>query len=158
MTENASPSRGPNKDILLSASGPAAAYLAAELATAPPRRLAELLYDGAIRLCRQAMDAFDADDIGLAAERLARARQIVRQLQTYLPADGAAPAAEDLAAAYRQVHRRLIEAGFYRSRQAIERTLSLLVGRRRAWDAFLSAAGGRGGRIAARASTADWIG
>lgn len=156
MTDGAPEFRGQNKDIILSASGPAGAYLATEFATAPPRRLAELLYDGAIRLCRQAMEAFDADDPSLAARRLARAGEIVRQLQSYLR--GETGRTEDLAEACGQVRRRLTEAGFYRSRQAIAETLSLLLGRRDAWGAFL-AGGDEPTRCVQRARrVTDWVG
>jgi flagellar secretion chaperone FliS len=126
-----------NDDILFAAGSPAEAYRATQRATAPPRRLAELLYDAAIRLCREALDAFDADDFTRAGERLTRAQEIVHQLQARL---GGAPAATagPLVDTCGQVRCRLVEAGFYRSRQAIEQTLAMLVERRSAWGQDLA--------------------
>jgi len=122
-----------NDDILFAASSPADAYRATQRATAPPRRLAELLYDAAIRLCREALDAFDADDFTRAGERLTRAQEIVHQLQTRLRGGVRTGIAARLVDACGQVNGRLVEAGFYRSRQAIEQTLAMLVERRSAW-------------------------
>jgi len=135
----------------------AEAYQATERATAPPGRLAALLYDAAIRLCRQAIEAFDDDDLALAAERLVRARWTVRRLQTRLETGDGQPIAENLAGTYAEVHRRLIEADFYRSRRAIEQTISMLLERRDAWKTFLDSAASPSARDSRR-DVGQWVG
>ncbi len=142
-------------DILFAASSPAEAYRATQRATAPPRRLAEVLYDAAIRLCREALDAFDADDFTLADERLTRAQEIVHQIQAHLGGSTRTATTGQLIDTCGQVHCRLVEAGFYRSRQAIEQTLTMLVERRSAWGRDLAPAAGR---EAGTSGPAGWIG
>ena len=144
-----------NDDILFAASSPAEAYRATRRATAPPRRLAELLCDAAIRLCREALDAFDADDVTLAGERLTRAQEIVHQLQARLRGGAATGATGRLVDACGQVHCRLVEAGFYQSRQAIEQTLAMLVERRSTWGQDLALATGM---WAGASGPAGWVG
>lgn len=144
-----------NDDILFAASSPAEAYRATQRATTPPRRLAEVLYDAAIRLCREALDAFDADDFTLAGERLTRAQEIVHQLRARLRGGVPTGTTGRLVDTCGQVHCRLVEARFYRSRQAIEQTLAMLVQRRSAWGQDLALATGRS---TGDSSPTGWVG
>ena len=68
--------------------GVASAYMATDRAGATPRRLRVMLYDGAIRLCRQGLLALDGGEVTLAADRLARAGRIVEKLRRDLLAEG----------------------------------------------------------------------
>jgi len=124
--------------------GPAGAYLATELVTATPHRLRELLYDGAIRLCRQAVAALDAGDVERSADRFARARCVVQHLQASLGAADATPASRRFADLYEQVHRRLLEADFYRKREAANQTILILNCQRPAWRALVAESAGTG--------------
>jgi len=136
----------------------AEAYLTAQLVTTPPWRLQETLYDGAIRACVLAVHALDAGDADLAACRLRRARKIVQHLQGALSSCAGGPLGGQLAQMYDQVHRRLIEADFYRKREAVDESIQLLTYRRATLARFVEAIG-RGGTIAAPASDApSWIG
>ncbi len=115
--------------VLGAASGPAGAYLATELATAPPRRLRRYLMDAAVRCCREAVDALDADDAERARSRLERARQLLRQLRDTL----GTPAGEHVRRAhelYASADRMLIEAGHYTRRRTVLETVDLLIARR----------------------------
>ena len=116
--------------------GAASVYLAMELATAAPERLAVLLYDGAIQMCRQALAALDCGDTRLAAGRLGKAMQTVRRLQTSMGSGPTTPRHEDFVDLYEQVHRRLIEADFYRRREAVSESISMLSFQRPAWGEF----------------------
>ena len=116
--------------------GAASVYLATELATAAPERLAVLLYDGAIQMCRQALAALDCGDTQLAAGRLGRTMQTVRRLQTSLESGPATPRRQEFADLYEQVHSRLIEADFYRRREAVGESISMLSFQRPAWGEF----------------------
>jgi len=114
--------------------GVARAYLAADHAGATPRRLRILLYDGAIRLCRQGLRALDAGEADLAADRLARAARIVRQLRRDLLGEDRGQRLGRFARLYEHITRRLIEAGFYRSREPLRETIALLSCSRGDWD------------------------
>jgi flagellar biosynthetic protein FliS len=116
--------------------GPAAAYRAIELATATPPRLAERLYDGAIGLCQRAVEALDGGDFERAADRLTRAQGNFHQLQRSFEVPEASPRARRLADLCRQVRRRLVEADFYRRREAVNEAISLLVDLRPDWSAL----------------------
>jgi flagellin-specific chaperone FliS len=118
-----------DRQVLDGATGPAGAYLATELATTPPKRLRAALIDAAVRCCRQAVEALDADDPERARRRLDRARHLLRQLRDTLdaPRDEGARRAFELHA---HVDRMLTEAGHYARRRTVLDTLDVLSSRR----------------------------
>ena len=133
----------------------ASAYLDTEMAGAAPQRLCVLLYDGAIRLCRQALAALDAGDAHLAADRLGRARTSVQNLQDSLHAPGLPDERRMFADLYRRVHTRLIEADFYRRREVVRETITLLSRRRGGWQRLANCLGSD---HAAPAADRSWVG
>ena len=116
--------------------GPGAAYLATSLRTATPQRLAMLLYDGAIQLCRRALVSLEAGQVDVAADALKRAGRIVRQMQASLPDDVESRLRRELWDLCEQLHERLIEADFYHRREAIGESLFLLSRQRTAWALY----------------------
>ena len=138
--------------------GVAWAYMSADIAGAGPQRLRMLLYDGAIRLSRQAMAALDDGDVELAADRLARARASIRRLRDSLHADEGRSDRQRFVELYRQVHHRLIEADFYRRREGINETISLLNCGRAAWSEFAQAHCRQTLSSPAEASSKSWVG
>ena len=145
-------------EVASNGSGPAAAYMATELATAPPWRLGVMLYDGAISLCRQAVEALDAGEISLAADRLARARQIMQQLQHTLTETGPEELRERFTELYERAHRRLIEADFYRRREAVTDAISMLSYQRATWGDFVESLSNRPPAENADLPQSCWIG
>ena len=117
----------------------ASAYAATELAGATPQRLRILLFDGAIGLCREARRALDEGNAELAASRLARALLTVRQLQDCVRSAPQCPSRRRFVELYEQVHRGLIEADFYRRRESVSETISLLSRERLDWRRFAEA-------------------
>lgn len=115
--------------VLNAASGPAGAYLATELATAPPPRLRRMLVDAAVSCCRETVDALDAGDAEAARSQLQRARQLLRQLRDTFgaAADDDTRRAFEL---YARADTMLTEAGHYTRRRTVLETLDLLVSRR----------------------------
>ncbi len=111
----------------------ASAYRAADMASATPRRLRVLLYDAAVSLCRQAITALDEGDACLAADRLAKALRTVQQLQGGISGDDTPRCVAQFTDLYDEVRRRLAEADFYRRREPLTETVSLLDRRRIAW-------------------------
>ena len=146
----------PRDGSVFTAAGAARAYLAADHAGATPQRLRSLLYDGAIRLCRQGIAALDDDDADLAADRLARARRIIEQLRRGLGAEDPGHRLGRFADLYEQVARRLSEAGFYRSRQPVSETISLLNCWRGDWNALARSLDDAGEPSAS--AGASWVG
>lgn len=133
---------------------PAEAYLATERVTAAPTRLREVLYDGVMDLCRQALAAQDAGRGELAGDRLARARRIVAQLAATLAPDARDERAEAFAELYQRAHRRLIEAGFYHRRRPVAETFSALAGSRGDWLTLVRSAAPRAQAMQA----GHWVG
>lgn len=121
---------------MLAAMGAAGVYLATDSAGATPRRLRMLLYDGAIRLCRQGLSALDDGQTALAAERLARAGRIVERLRRDLFGEGQSERLAHFARLYDQVARRLVEADFFRRREPVKETIDLLNRSREHWGAW----------------------
>jgi len=138
--------------------GVALAYRAAQQAGATPPRLRVLLYDGAVRLCRQALAALDEGDADLAGDRLAKAQQSVRQLHGSIPPDAGARDGRLFERLYEQVHRRLVEANFYRRRESVSETIALLDMRRFAWSRLADAQRQSAAPAASGGCSKSWIG
>ena len=145
----------PADGTLWAATGAASAYLTTEMETAAPRNLCMLLYDGAIRLCREALQALDEGDAEYAAERLAKARRTVHQLQDRAR-EGTATERQQFSELYERIYRRLVEADFYRRREVVCETLSLLGDRRTEWNRYAQTLGPC--PAAAETASRTWIG
>lgn len=139
-------------------SGAAAdAYLAAELATTPPRRIQAALHDAVVHTCRQAADALGCGELDVAAERLRRARAVVLHLQAALRPGGSGDSRRELADLYRHVHARLVEAGEYRKREAVDEAVRLLE-RGRAVLSAVAEAATAAGDAAEPVQCGEWLG
>jgi flagellin-specific chaperone FliS len=138
------------------ATGAAGVYLATDRAGATPRRLRMLLYDGAIRLCRQGLSALDDGQTALAADRLARAGGIVERLRRDLFGEGQSERLAHFARLYDQVARRLVEADFFRRREPVKETIDLLNRSREHWGAWARSLDDT--TEAADADLASWVG
>ena len=146
------------RDVASPEVGVAGAYIATDQAGATPRRLRVLLYDGAIRLCRQGLAALDDGEVALAADRLARAGRIVEQLRRDLLVDGRNRRLDRFARLYEQVARRLVEAGFYRRREPLNETILLLNCRRHDWNALTRSLDDGEPAGPAATNSASWVG
>jgi flagellin-specific chaperone FliS len=133
MPDNRHPATAPRRrfvgQVVRRASGPAGAYLATELATAPPGRLRTALMDAVVRCCREAVEALDADDPERARRRLDRARHLLRQVCETLDGPPGEPGRRAFEL-YARVDRMLIEAGHYARRRTVLDTLDVLSSRR----------------------------
>ena len=138
-----------------SQSGPAAAYRMSTYLTATPKGLAELLYDAAIHLCERAVFALEEHDRQRAAERLRRARRILRQLHRAVE-QGSPDADEPVTRTFRDARSLLIEGEFYCRREAVDEAVSLLRRHRPDWSATLREGDIRKG-LAATGASRDWI-
>ncbi len=92
-----------------------------------------MLYDGAIRFTRQAMQAMDDGDKRLQAEKINRAMAIVCEFSNTLDHEVGGKIAEDLDALYSFMTRELTRANLQGERKALETVDDLLSGLRETW-------------------------
>ena len=133
------------------------AYRQGDYATATPRRLAELLYDAAVGLCEQAIEALDAGEFERAADRLGRARSVFQQIQDAVEAVAAADGGR-FGRFCREIRQRLLDADHYRRREEVAETLSILTYRRPNWPVLIPAAHREPGRGPTGATGSHWVG
>ncbi|MBU1233932.1 MAG: flagellar export chaperone FliS, partial [Proteobacteria bacterium] len=78
-----------------------------QIQTASPEKILIMLYDGAIRFTRQAMQAMDAGDKAVQGERISRAMAIVCEFSNTLDHEIGGEIAADLDALYSFMTREL---------------------------------------------------
>jgi flagellar protein FliS len=91
------------------APNPYAAYRQTQVATADPVELVVLLYEGAIRFTSNAIAALNSGDRETAHGAFLRAQEVVLELLSCLDLEQGA-VAENLAAIYEYLYRRLVDA------------------------------------------------
>lgn len=83
--------------------------------TASPQELTLMLYDGALKFCRQAMLAIDEGKIKEAHEYIVRVEDIIEEFQATLDKKYEISSSLDLL--YDYIYRRLVEANVQKIRQ-----------------------------------------
>lgn len=104
-----------------------------QIQTASPERILIMLYDGAIRFTRQAIQALDVGDKVLQAEKINRAMAIVCEFSNTLDHEVGGQIAADLDALYSFMTRELTRANLKGDRKALETVDDLLTGLRETW-------------------------
>ncbi len=104
-----------------------------QILSAPPEQVLILLYDGAIRFCRQALQAMDAGDYALQGEKISRAMAIVCEFANTLDHEVGGEMATDLDALYSFMTRELTNANLKNDRKSLETVEDLLTGLRTTW-------------------------
>ncbi len=100
------------------------AYQKGQVTASNPLRIVVLLYDGAIRFCRQSLDRFD--DPSARGTGLGRAHAIVSELLVALDFDQGGEIAGQLDSLYRYVLDSLIRANVDGNRAALESAIGVL--------------------------------
>ena len=96
-----------------------------------------MLYDGAIRFCRQARDAVERKDIEDSYNLLTRAQNIVLEMQNALRPEVAPELCEQMSALYGFIYRRLVEANVNKDVKAVDDALRILEYQRETWVMLL---------------------
>jgi len=96
-----------------------------------------MLYDGAIRFCRQARDAIGRKDIEGSYNLLTRAQNIVLEMQNALKPEVAPELCEQMSALYGFIYRRLVEANVNKDVKAVDDALRILDYQRETWVMLL---------------------
>jgi len=123
-------------------------YLRNVVMSAPPERLHLMLYDGAIRFCRQARDAIGQKDIENSYDLLTRAQNIVLEMQNALRPEVAPELCEQMSALYGFIYRRLVEANVNKDVKAVDDALRILEYQRETWVMLLEKLSAEGGASA----------
>jgi flagellar protein FliS len=113
-------------------------YLKTKVLTATPEQLRLMLFDGAIKFSRQAVDALGKQDLEKTYEALTRAQQIVLELSTSLNYEVNPELCDKLNGLYTYIYRRLVDANMERDLSAIEEAIGLLEYERETWKMVMT--------------------
>jgi flagellar protein FliS len=108
-------------------------YLEAQVMTASPHRLHQLVVDGAIRHTKQAEIALEANDFEKSHFALSSARDFVTELIGGLDADPAPELVSQMKELFVFVYRRLFDADTHHDPQLAREALRILELHREAW-------------------------
>lgn len=108
--------------------------------TASPEELRLMLYEGAVKFCRQGKAAMDKNDFEASYESLMRAQKIVLELSTSLKRDTAPDICDKLTALYTFIYRKLVDANMHRNPADIDEAIKLLEFERDTWKMAMNKA------------------
>ncbi len=109
-------------------------YLKTKILTASPQELRLLLYEGAIKFCRQAHHAMGKKDWEAMFNALQRAQKIVMELSNSLNHEVDPELTGRLASLYMYIYRRLVDANMERDISPIDECIDLLEYQRQTWQ------------------------
>lgn len=112
-------------------------YLRTQVLTASAQELRLLLYDGALKFCRQARPALAERRFEESYNNLIRAQNIVMELASSLNRHAAPELCDRLTALYMYLYRRLVEANVNRDPTIIDEVIELLEYERETWQMFM---------------------
>lgn len=109
-------------------------YLEMKIQTATPEMLTAMLYEGAIRFLKQAVNSIDKKDWHDVNANIVRAQDIVAELNVTLDRSRGGDIAKNLATIYDYVNRRLIEANIKKDAGYINDCIGILSSLNSAWS------------------------
>ncbi|MEX2672339.1 MAG: flagellar export chaperone FliS [Phycisphaeraceae bacterium] len=112
-------------------------YLRTKVLTAGPTELRLMLYDGAIKFCRQARHALTHRDFEGWYNGLVRAQKIVLELSNSLRPDAEPELYERMSALYNYLYRRLVDANMERETAIVDECLELIEYERETWQLLI---------------------
>ena len=112
-------------------------YLKTKVLTASPQELRMMLYEGAIRFCRQGRRALEAKDYEGSYTGLMRAQKIVLELSTSLRPEAAPGLCEKLEALYTYIYKRLVEANTSHDVSVVDEVIQLLEYEKQTWQMLM---------------------
>lgn len=115
------------------AKAPVNPYLKTKVLTASPEELRLMLYDGAIKFSRQALDAIGKHDWEGMYNALIRTQKIVLELSSSLKHEHEPDLCSKLAALYMFIYRRLVDANLERDPSPVQECIQLLEHERETW-------------------------
>ncbi len=116
-------------------------YRHVALTTASPGQLVLMLYDGALRFLRQALDGFNEEDplqFNLTIHNnITRAQAIINELNVSLDMNQGGELSHSLRRLYQYLDRRLDESNYRKERQGVDEAVQRLTTLRDAWAQML---------------------
>ncbi len=109
-------------------------YLKTKILTAKPEQLRLMLFEGAVKFCRQARDALAAREWETMYNAVVRAQKIVMELQNSLSPEQAPDLCDKLSALYVYIYKRLVDASMQRDLAALDECIQLLDYERQTWE------------------------
>jgi flagellar protein FliS len=106
-------------------------YLETTIQTATPAQLLIMLCDGAIRFCKQAIEAITQSNFEEANRSLSKAQDIVNEFIITL--DRSAPIAESLLKLYEYYNYLLVQANIQKKIEPVQEVISYLVELKETW-------------------------
>lgn len=114
-------------------SNPYSAYQMNQIFTVPQEKLVLMLYEGALRFCRQGEIALEKRDYAQVNENLIRAQEILGELMATLNFE-AGEIAQNLYRLYEFMHWYLIQANVKKDAKIIREVIELLQDLRDTWE------------------------
>lgn len=106
-------------------------YLETTIQTASPAQLLIMLYDGAIRFCRQGIESINEKNYSDANANLLKVQNIVSEF--IITIDRSSPISEELLQLYEYFNIRLVEANMKKSTEPAEEVLGHLIELKETW-------------------------
>ena len=108
-------------------------YKNSQILNASPEQILIMLYDGAIRFCREAQVALKENDLRRQADKISRAMAIVTEFSNTLDREVGGEIAENLDALYAFMNRELVRANLEKDPAALQSVEGLLSDLRGTW-------------------------
>ena len=112
------------------------AYQETAITTQNRGRLIVMLYDGAIKFLRQAIQDLEQNDFAAKGDHIARAQDILYELNTVLDIEKGGLIAQNLRALYNFMQRHLSEANIRKDPQMIKEVIGMLEELNHSWRAI----------------------
>ncbi len=125
------------------------AYRTTQIQTASPTELILLLYDGAIKWCKQAVMHLGSSDLEAAHQALVKAQDIISELNVSLDFSASQEIAQGLSQLYDYMYDRLVESNIKKEAEPITEVIGMLEEMREMWAEVARAAQSQGPSITA---------
>ena len=113
-------------------------YLKTKVLTASPEELRLMLYEGAIKFCRQGHDALERRDFEASYGSLARAQKIILELSTSLNEQVAPELCAKLSALYTYIYRLLVDANVSHGTDPLDEAIERLSYEKQTWEMLMA--------------------
>jgi flagellar protein FliS len=111
-------------------------YLQTTVNTQSKGRLIVMLYDGAIRFMKLAIQEIEAGNWAAKGQYLSRAQDIINELDIVLDTENGGEIAQNLSRLYAYMYRRLFQANTKRDPQMIREVIALMEDLNQSWKAI----------------------
>jgi flagellar protein FliS len=112
------------------------AYQETAVTTQNRGRLIVMLYDGAIKFLRQAIQDLEQNDFAAKGNHIIRAQDILYELNTVLDVEKGGQVAQNLRALYNFMQRHLSEANLRKDPQMLKEVIGMLEELNQSWRAI----------------------